>query len=227
MSMSSGSATYLEVHQNYNAGWSASLNGKTLTPIRLDGWQQGYLVPAGRGGTVHLTFGPERTYLVGLAVGALGVLVLLLLAFGVIGRHRREDLDPAPPWTTQVPLWLSIGLAAVVLFVVGGPVVLAVPVLVFVGSRRPAWLPWVALVAMAAAGVVAAAHPGNGALSGDGSFSALAQVCALVALAAVLVPIVHARSKSAHEPNSNSAPHGSDGHEPVAETDSALAGEAG
>jgi len=202
IAITSGPATYLEVHQNFNAGWTATLDGKTLTPIRLDGWQQGYLVPAGRGGTVQLTFGPERTYLLSLALGALGVILLLLIAFGVIGRRRRASLEPSPPWNKQVPFWLSIGLASGVVFVIGGPVVLVVPVLVFIGSRRPTWLPWVAFVGMTAAGVVAALNPGTGALSRIGAFSAPAQVCALIALSAVLVPIANWRSKAKEEPNS-------------------------
>lgn len=223
MSISSGSATYLEVHQNYNVGWTATLNGKALTSIRLDGWQQGYLVPAGRGGTVQMTFGPERTYLIGLVIGALGVLVLLLLAFGLVGRRRRADLDPAPPWNKQVPIWLSIGLSAAVVFVIGGPVVLAVPVLVFVGSRRRSWLPWVAFAGMAVAGVVAAIHPGSGALSSSGAFSAPAQVCALIALAAVLVPIAYGRSKDSgggRAESAESAPD--DARESADDTESAL-----
>ena len=205
VAISAGSATYLEVHQNFNAGWTASLDGKTLTPIRLDGWQQGYLVPTGRGGTVQITFRPERTYLVGLAIGALGVILLLLLAFGVIGRHRRADLEPSPPWSRQVPFWLSIGLAAAVVFVIGGPLVLGVPVLILIGSRRPAWLPWISFAGMTVAGIVAAVNPGNGALSRVGAFSASAQVCAVIAVSAVLVPIVYWRSKAPGKPNSNSA----------------------
>jgi arabinofuranan 3-O-arabinosyltransferase len=201
IAITSGAATYLEVHQNFNAGWTATLNGKTLAPIRLDGWQQGYLVPAGRSGTVHLTFGPEKTYLYGLAAGALGVILLLLIAFGVLGRRRGDRLEPAPPWKKRVPFWLSIGLAGGVIFVIGGPLVLAVPVLVFIGTRRRAWLPAIALIAMTAAGVIAAYHPGSGALSGLGAFSAPAQACALIALAAVLVPIMDRRPKSDEDPN--------------------------
>jgi arabinofuranan 3-O-arabinosyltransferase len=230
LAISSGSATYLEVHQNFNAGWTASLNGKALTPIRLDGWQQGYLVPAGRGGTVQLTFGPERTYLVGLGLGAIGVLLLLLLAVGLIGRHRWEDLEPSPPWNKQVPFWLAIGLAAAVIFVIGGPVVLAVPVLAYVGSRRPVWLPWVAFVGMAIAAVVAAVHPGTGALSGVGAFSGTAQVCALIALSAVLVPVAYRRSRAGKEPNSDAADDAAQPDadaESTADAESVLAGGTG
>ncbi|MGN6795540.1 MAG: alpha-(1-_3)-arabinofuranosyltransferase domain-containing protein, partial [Streptosporangiaceae bacterium] len=31
-----GAASYLELHQNENAGWTATMNGKTLRPVRLD-----------------------------------------------------------------------------------------------------------------------------------------------------------------------------------------------
>lgn len=206
VAITSGPATYLEVHQNFSASWTATLDGKTLTPIRLDGWQQGYLVPAGRGGTVQLSFGPERTYLLGLAVGALGVILLLLIAFGVIGKRRGVGVEPSPPWNKQLPFWLSIGLVAGVVFVIGGPLVLAVPVLVFIGSWRPTWLPWVAFGGMTAAGVVAALTPGNGALTGIGAFSTPAQVCALIALSAVLVPIANWRSVAGEEANPVSQP---------------------
>ena len=43
-----GPASYLEVHENYNAGWAATLNGHALRAVYLDGWQQGFVVPAGR-----------------------------------------------------------------------------------------------------------------------------------------------------------------------------------
>ncbi len=208
VAITSGPTTYLEVHQNFSTGWTATLNGMTLTPIRLDGWQQGYLVPAGRGGTVQMTFGPERTYLWGLAAGVLGVIVLLLIAFGVIGRRRGVGLEESLPWNTQLPLWLSIGLVAGVVFVIGGPLVLVVPVLVFIGSRRPRTLPWVAFAGMTAAGIVAALTPGSGALSRLGAFSAPAQVCALIALAAVFVPIVKRRSSEAGEESVSDAEPG-------------------
>ena len=41
-----GAASYLEIHENDNPGWAATLNGQTLTPVRLDGWQQAFIVPA-------------------------------------------------------------------------------------------------------------------------------------------------------------------------------------
>ena len=48
LALSAGPATYLVVAQNYNVGWVAKLGSQTLKPVRIDGWQQGYAVPAGR-----------------------------------------------------------------------------------------------------------------------------------------------------------------------------------
>ena len=48
LSIGPGAASYLEAHENYNSGWAATLNGQDLTPVRLDGWQQGFVVPAAR-----------------------------------------------------------------------------------------------------------------------------------------------------------------------------------
>jgi arabinofuranan 3-O-arabinosyltransferase len=211
VALGAGPATYLEVHQNYNVGWTATLNGQTLTPIVLDGWQQGYVVPAGRGGTVHMTFAPERTYLLGLAVGVFGLILLMLFAFGVLGKRRGVDLDPSPPWDSRVRLWVSEGLAAGIVFVVGGPLVLVVPVLAFIRSRRPRWLPSIAFFGMAAAGVIAAINPGTGAISRSGAFSAPAQACAVVALAAVLVALAQSLSEggSKREPSGTTGKPGS------------------
>jgi len=76
-----GAAVWLVVRENASAGWQARLGGVRLPAARIDGWQQGFLVPAGAGGVVRLTFAPDRPYRLGLAAGgvaALGLLVLLL-----------------------------------------------------------------------------------------------------------------------------------------------------
>ncbi|MGP8010535.1 MAG: hypothetical protein ACLPKZ_09820, partial [Acidimicrobiales bacterium] len=74
-----GSASYVSLASNFNPAWSATLGGRALRPVRIDGWQQGWIVPAGRGGTISVTFGPESLYRISLLVGAfllLGVFVL-------------------------------------------------------------------------------------------------------------------------------------------------------
>ena len=51
-----GASSYLVVAQNFNIGWKATLDGRTLTPVRVDGWQQAWIVPAGTGGKVQMDF---------------------------------------------------------------------------------------------------------------------------------------------------------------------------
>ena len=79
---------YLSVTENANAGWSATLDGKSLTPVTLDGWHQGWLVPAGSAGVVHLVFTPQRLVDWGLVLGALAILGLLACA---LVRPRRDN----------------------------------------------------------------------------------------------------------------------------------------
>ncbi len=184
-----GPASYLEVHQNYNPGWVATLDGKTLTPIRLDGWQQGYVVPAGKGGVVHLAFAPEGPFLVAVILSGFGVLLLVLLALGVGSRRRGVNLLPAPPRRNRENAVLALVLASAAIFIIGGPLVVAVPILAVAAVRKPALLPWIAAGSMTAAGIVGAVNPGTSAFAGTGNFSWAAQVLAVVALAAVLVPL--------------------------------------
>jgi len=77
-----GPQSYVEVHQNANAGWGATLNGRRLTPAVLDGWQQGFVVPAGAGGVITMTFGPATWYHASLALSALAIIGLIVVAAG-------------------------------------------------------------------------------------------------------------------------------------------------
>jgi arabinofuranan 3-O-arabinosyltransferase len=78
---------------------------------------------------------------------------------------------------------------AVVIWLAGGPAVIAVPVLAGLAWWRPRWLPPIAFGAMLTAGV-AAASSSNPPATGSGAFGGLAQACALVALTAALMPAV-------------------------------------
>jgi arabinofuranan 3-O-arabinosyltransferase len=218
LSIGQGASADLEIHQNYDTGWTATLDGHALTPIRLDGWQQGFVVPAGLGGTITLTFGPARTYHLGLLVSLGGVLLLLIAAaWPMVRRFPRTSSGQEPPARPLLPhrepaspalWWLSVLGVTTLIFVTGGPVVLAVVVLAGVAYWRPRWLPAMALAAMTASGLLAALGSlpeGSRAL---GPFSAPAQATALVALAAALLPAVRRRS-GREEPDSNVAADGS------------------
>ena len=80
----------LAVHENLNAGWRATLGGKTLPAVRIDGWQQGWIVPAGRGGAVDLRFTPGSAYRLALLTGFLFLAVLIW--FALPPRRRRSSL---------------------------------------------------------------------------------------------------------------------------------------
>ncbi|SHK86090.1 arabinofuranan 3-O-arabinosyltransferase [Nocardiopsis flavescens] len=69
--------SFLVVNENYNEGWQARLeDGRTLEPIRLEGWKQAWLLPAASAGTVTLSYTPDAAYHRALAAG--GALAALL-----------------------------------------------------------------------------------------------------------------------------------------------------
>ena len=72
-----------------------------------------------------------------------------------------------------------------VIFIAGGPIALAVPVIAVIDGWRPGWRPAIALCAMLAAGLTAATAR-TPTSPGSGPFSGTAQVFALVALAVAL-----------------------------------------
>lgn len=274
-----GAASYLELHQNANPGWSATLRGKALTPVRLDGWQQGFIVPAGSGGVVTVTFQPVKFYHVWIILSAAGALGLLLAAVAWRRRGRvRTTMDPSPPagfgpaglapavmspgsfrsyavspagpagtgqvrrggtdaggpmskggswrpeglipgatWPagshvapsgpappgggsgglrpsasavaagTRLSARLGLLALAALVAIIGGPMVLAVPVVAVIARLRPGWDGWIAAMSMIAAGVLTAlaTHP---AQPGSGAFGTPAQVCALIALTCAVMP---------------------------------------
>ena len=191
-----GPAAYVEVHQNANPGWVATLAGRPLTAVQLDGWQQGFVVPAGRGGIVTLTFAPAAFYHLWIILSALGVVTLLAVAISA-GRAPPFGPEPAPAGRRYAGLgpaalasaraWAGLGALAVLMFAVGGPVALAVPILAGLAWRRPRWLPLIACAGLLAAGVLTALAAGP-AVTGSGAFGAPAQAGALIAVAAALTP---------------------------------------
>ncbi|HET6742663.1 MAG TPA: alpha-(1-_3)-arabinofuranosyltransferase family protein [Kribbella sp.] len=71
----------LAVAQNYEEGWEAyDSTGRKLTPIRVGGWQQGWVLPAGPEQVVTARFMPDRTYRAGLLLGLVALLAVLAVA---------------------------------------------------------------------------------------------------------------------------------------------------
>ncbi|GAA2162868.1 alpha-(1-_3)-arabinofuranosyltransferase [Pedococcus bigeumensis] len=85
-----GAAGLLTLPQNANPGWRATLDGRRLDPVTVDGWKQGFVVPEGAGGTVAVTFGPDGPYRWGLLLGL--VLVLLVAASALTPSRQRDGV---------------------------------------------------------------------------------------------------------------------------------------
>jgi hypothetical protein len=75
-----GAQSYVEIHENFNAGWKATLDGRSLTAVELDGWQQAFIVPAGQGGLITLKYTPVTVYHAGLIASAVALVVLAVVA---------------------------------------------------------------------------------------------------------------------------------------------------
>ncbi len=79
-------------------GWTATLDGKPLTPTTLDGWAQGFELPA-EGGRLDVTYDDPIAHTAWL--WAQGFLALVLVVMALPGRRRDIDDDlpeeqPAP-----------------------------------------------------------------------------------------------------------------------------------
>ncbi|MEU1804229.1 glycosyltransferase family 2 protein [Streptomyces sp. NPDC019937] len=70
--------------------WTATLDGKPLTPKTLDGWAQGFELPA-NGGRLDLTYDTPITHTAW--VWAQGLLAVVLLVLALPGRRRDVDDD--------------------------------------------------------------------------------------------------------------------------------------
>ncbi|MFC8512103.1 alpha-(1-_3)-arabinofuranosyltransferase family protein [Streptomyces sp. NPDC057257] len=186
VSVGSGDAMYLTTYENYNDGWKATLNGKELTSVRLDGWQQGWRIPAGAGGTVKLSYEPATTYEGGLIGGAVGLAVLIGL---VVWRRRAENPDPPQPVPPLPGLWLGTVVLTVVGVLIAGWFALLVPALALLAYRRHALLVPIAFIALAGAGIAAATGAGEPVGAGEGAFGHAAQLLALIGLFAGVVSV--------------------------------------
>jgi arabinofuranan 3-O-arabinosyltransferase len=106
--------TLLVVRENANPGWVARVGETVLRPTRVDGWAQGWVVPAGVTGTVELRFTPQRAFVAFLAVGAALAVVLAALAL------RAGKGAPAPVLAEVVAPTTTTVLSSAALVLVGG-----------------------------------------------------------------------------------------------------------
>jgi arabinofuranan 3-O-arabinosyltransferase len=176
-------ASLLVLNHNFNTGWRAStVAGAELAPVRVNGWQQGYVVPAGAGVTIREEFAPTGTYRLLLLVGLLGLVGLA----GYAWARRRGRGRPGPPLPPRAggrwPVSLLAAGLLVVLSGIWGVAALVVSELLLRTLRRG--VPWVVLGASVAAGGLVAVRPW---LAGGAAVdSAPAQALVVVAFALIV-----------------------------------------
>ncbi|HET6295751.1 MAG TPA: alpha-(1-_3)-arabinofuranosyltransferase family protein, partial [Kribbella sp.] len=153
----------LTVAQNFSEGWEAyDSGGRKLTPIRIGGWQQGWLLPAGPEQVVTARFMPDRSYRAGLLVGLLCLLSVITLAVFSRRRsrhsgHRLREARRLGPWVatvlavaagTFIAGWVGLAATAVAAalawYLDGRRIVLIAVVVgvVLVGTLVAALQPW-------------------------------------------------------------------------------------
>ena len=115
---SSDEQRVLVVPESINPGWTARVaDGTALTPVTVNGWQQGWVVPAASAGPVVLAFASNTTYRIGLFGGLALLPVLIALACWPV-RRPPAQAAPAQRWQLR-PTGAGVAVAAVGFFVSG------------------------------------------------------------------------------------------------------------
>ncbi|MFF5364848.1 glycosyltransferase [Streptomyces scabiei] len=94
-----GSGRLLRLADTADESWTATLNGKPLTPTTVDGWAQGFRLPQA-GGRLDVTFDAPVTHTGRL--WAQGALAVVLVVLALPGRRRDVD-DDLPDEPVAVP----------------------------------------------------------------------------------------------------------------------------
>lgn len=118
----SARARILVIPESINPGWVARTpDGATLIPVAVNGWQQGWAVPAGARGEITLSFPANAAYRTGIFAGL--ALLPVLAALAAAGGRRAPPGPPPRPWAPR--LTAAAGLLGVGA-VIAGPVGAAV-----------------------------------------------------------------------------------------------------
>jgi arabinofuranan 3-O-arabinosyltransferase len=188
-----GPESLLVVPENLNAGWTATLAGQKLRAVRVDGWQQAFVLPAGEGGTVTLRFTPDQPYRAALAAGAVCVLLVGLAALVPARRRAQPAARPLARVFRAVPgggWWVTVPLMALAVALGGAAGAALVLAALIVRQLRPGALPGIALGA-AGIGVgyaVAGRLLGHGQDWVYGTAVQVAMLAAVCAVAATVAP---------------------------------------
>ena len=176
----------LVVPESLNPGWVATAGEHgTLTPITVNGWQQGWVLPPGTAGPITVTFPSNTGYRWGLAGGLTLLPILALLACA--GGRRRTGPAPVSAWKpgawTVIPV---IAAGAVIGGGAGAAVFAAAAALLYRLRAHPAGEKALTLGAVASglilAGAVVSRYPWR-SVQGYLGNSAGVQLLALISVA--------------------------------------------
>jgi len=163
----SASSRVLVVPESINPGWTArAADGSALAPVTVNGWQQGWVLPAGTAGPVTLSFTSNTPYRAGL-IGGLALLPLLaLLAFSPcpsggrcpqpVRRPPPSDEPPRPWQPGRVTTSVAVVAAAAVISGIAGVIVGGAALGLRHLLRRREKLCEAVTVALAAGGLISA-----------------------------------------------------------------------
>lgn len=188
----SNTSRILVIPESINPGWVARTGtGARLTPIAVNGWQQGWLVPAGDPGVITLSFASNSLYRAGLAVGLALLPVLALLACWRTRKRGTQD-PPARPWRPGV--WAAVPALAAGAVIAGaaGVTVLGVALGLryALGARRWARLGMAGSAGgLILAGAALSRQPWR-SVDGYAGHAGYVQLLALISLAALTASVV-------------------------------------
>ena len=155
--------------------------------VRVDGWQQGFVVPAGTDGVVDLSYSPQRIVVAGLVVGAAGVPGLIALA---VVRPRGRLPNPVGERVVRLPVAIAVVLVlgglltgAVGLFAIAAVLAIGRPLL---GGASARVATFVGPAVLLTAGIIVATAGSPTAMIVRASSSVVQTLC-VVAVATTLV----------------------------------------
>jgi arabinofuranan 3-O-arabinosyltransferase len=90
VAVSSERESVLVIPESYNKGWKAHIDDATLPAVVVDGWKQGWRVPAGTDAAVQLVYEPQERFIVGLLLGLFAAVALQGVALVALIRRRRS-----------------------------------------------------------------------------------------------------------------------------------------
>lgn len=166
-----------DLAENYNEGWRATIGDITLEAVRLEGWRQGFVVPAGTEGALVLEYGPDRVYRGGLLVGLLSALVVL----GVALRPPSLRVRPAVASRSLPRMTAAVVGAAVLLTLGPWGLLFSVIAALIIRRRSLAVIAFAGVSLSAGLAAVAGVRPGSAVTVLQGSALATAWAAVLVA----------------------------------------------